>query len=194
MKIFCLLGKSSSGKDTIYKQLLQEFNTIIFPLVTYTTRPMREGEVNGKEYFFINEDNYWELLTHGKIIEERHYNTVAGLWRYMTVNDSQFEGDRNLLVITTLEGLSRYIPYFGLETVIPLYIDLDDGERLQRALDREKKQVNPKYAELCRRYLADAKDFSEDKLSSYDLNIFVNNQLSQCVDNIISFIKEELKH
>ena len=52
--------------------------------------------------------------------------------------------------------------YFGKENVIPIYIQVDDGVRLERALERERTQKEPKYAELCRRFLADEKDFSEE--------------------------------
>lgn len=49
--------------------------------------------------------------------------------------------------------------YYGEETVCPIYIQVEDGERLQRALIREKQQENPRYAEMCRRFLADQEDF-----------------------------------
>ena len=54
-KIICLLGKSCSGKDTIYKKLLADESLGLVPFVTYTTRPMRAGEQEGREYHFTDE-------------------------------------------------------------------------------------------------------------------------------------------
>ena len=55
-RIFCLMGKSSTGKDTIYKELLEEKKLDLHKIVPYTTRPIREGEKNGEEYFFTDEE------------------------------------------------------------------------------------------------------------------------------------------
>ena len=81
-RIFCLMGKSSSGKDTLYARLSEKlhFSTI----VPYTTRPIREGEEEGREYHFITEKEVEEFEKQGRIIELRAYNTVHGVWKYPT--------------------------------------------------------------------------------------------------------------
>ena len=72
-------------------------------------------------------------------------------------------------------------------------IELDDGVRLQRALDREKAQDHPKYEELCRRYLADAQDFSEEKLALSKIDrTFYNDQLESCLNEIMDYLQERL--
>ena len=55
-KIFCILGKSSSGKDTIFKRILEYEELRLKTLVLYTTRPLRLGEVNGREYWFVTKE------------------------------------------------------------------------------------------------------------------------------------------
>ena len=75
-KIFYIMGKSASGKDSIYNELKQKENLQLKPLVLYTTRPIREGEVEGREYFFVNEEKRQDLLKAGKVIESRSYDTV----------------------------------------------------------------------------------------------------------------------
>lgn len=80
--------------------------------------------------------------------------------------------------------------YYGEETVCPIYIQVEDGERLQRALIREKQQENPRYAEMCRRFLADQEDFSEENILVAGIRIrFENDDLDNCVRNIIKYIK-----
>ena len=193
-RIFCLMGKSACGKDSIYKQILSNKNLPLKTLVPYTTRPIRDGEANGVEYYFLTEEEQQTLEQQGKIIELRAYNTVHGLWKYFTVNDHQLDLAHNhYLIIGTLESYLRLQEYFGADSLIPLYIELESGERLQRALNRERSQTEPKYAELCRRFLADEEDFSEEHLKQANIsNIFINDDLSRCVKQILSYIKEQI--
>ena len=79
-------------------------------------------------------------------------------------------------MIGTLESYEKLKTYFGNEKVVPLYIEVEDGERLTRALAREKTQKEPKYAEMCRRFLADSKDFSEElKTDSETFRLTINS-------------------
>ena len=189
-KIYCICGKSSSGKDTVYKRLLADENLKLNQLVTYTTRPIREGEVNGREYFFIDEAKALALHEVGKIVESRAYNTVFGIWKYMTVDDGDMELDKkSYIVIGTLESYVQIRNYFGKDKVVPVMIDVDDGERLERALKRERQQASPKYDEMCRRFLADSADFSEEKVKSAGIDkVFVNDNLEECISKVREYV------
>lgn len=191
-KIFYLMGKSSSGKDTIYKLLLDSKELYLHTIVPYTTRPIREGETEGAEYHFVDEEKLKKIEISGRLIEIRAYHTFHGIWKYFTVADNQIDlNSKDYLIIGTLESYNRMKEYYGVEKVIPIMIDLDDGIRLQRALDREKIQAKPKYQELCRRFLADAADFSEDKVKEASISrYFYNDNLEKCLNEIIQYIKE----
>lgn len=191
-KIICLMGKSSTGKDTIFKRLLQRESLGLKRIVPYTTRPMREGEQEGVEYHFTDEAGFQALQVQGKIIEDRAYNTVHGLWRYFTVADESVDLEKSsYCIIGTLEAYVRIRDYFGDDRVLPVLIELDDGERLQRALNREKSQENPKYEEMCRRFLADSKDFSEEKIEEAGIRKrFYNDMLETCLQAIVTYISE----
>lgn len=189
-KIFYLMGKSSTGKDTIFKKLLQDKRIQVSTIVPYTTRPIRIGETNGVEYIFINEEQLLQLERKAKIIEMRSYNTFHGVWKYFTVADNQINlNHNNYLMIGTIESYRKTKQYFGQEQLVPILIDLDDGERLTRALTREKKQKKPRYEELCRRFLTDSEDFSEEKILAVGITKrFYNNDLEQCLNNIVEYI------
>lgn len=191
-KIVCLMGKSSSGKDTIYKKLLEQKDVRLRKIVPYTTRPIRSGEQDGTEYHFTDEAGYQELLREGKIVESREYHTCHGIWRYFTVTDKDIDLDsQSYLMIGTLEAYEKISSFYGKDKVLPVMIELDDGIRLQRALDREKAQDNPRYEELCRRFLADAEDFSEEKLADSGIGqTFDNDDLKQCLTKIVAYLKE----
>lgn len=192
-KIFYIIGKSSVGKDTIYKEVLEKIGTLK-QICLYTTRPKRSNEKEGKEYHFTDEDGFINFQNNNLIIEERSYNTIHGLWRYFTVNDEQFENkDNNYLIEGVLQSFVSTKEYFGNENVIPIYIEVSDEVRLQRALNRERKQENPKYAELCRRFLSDSEDFAEDKIIAAGIEKrFVNDKLDRCINEICSYIKERI--
>lgn len=184
------MGKSSTGKDTIFKRLLADGTLGLKTIVPYTTRPIRRGEQNGVEYFFTDEEGYLKLREQGKIIEARAYETYHGIWRYFMVDDGQicFDGP-DYIMIGTLEAYLKLRDYFGAEKLLPVLIELDDGVRLQRALNREMKQEHPKYEELCRRFLADSVDFSEEKIKEAGIGKrFVNENLGSCLGEIRAYI------
>ncbi len=193
-KMIYLMGKSSTGKDTVFKELLSCEQMKLRRIVPYTTRPIRIGEKDGKEYHFTDDAGYERLAAQKKVIEARVYHTYHGLWRYFTVDDGEIDLNRyNYLVIGTLESYLKTAEYFGKDKVLPVLLELDDGIRLQRALDRERKQANPRYQEMCRRYLADAEDFSEEKIRKAGITgRFSNDNLTKCIAQIKEYVQNNL--
>ena len=191
-KIFYLMGKSASGKDSIYKRL-RSLCPELKSIVLYTTRPMRDGEQEGVEYHFIDDAQLKKLEQSGKVIEVRTYQTVFGPWSYATVDDGQINlAQTDYLVIGTLDSYEKLWDYFGAEKLVPLYVTVDDGIRLERAIARERQQKEPKYAELCRRFLADEADFAPDRLARLGVTeAFENRELETCVRMIADRIRLE---
>lgn len=190
-KIFCIIGKSSSGKDTIYKRLLQCQELGLRNIVPYTTRPIRAGEQEGVEYHFVSVEAMEKMGRENRIIESRVYDTVYGRWFYFTATDSQLMLDKyDYLVIGTLASYVKTRDYFGADKVVAVYVDVEDGERLSRALEREKRQGKPMYEEMCRRFLADSKDFSQENLERAGVVKHFDNQcLETCLAEIVAFIE-----
>lgn len=190
-RIFYLMGKSASGKDTVYQRLLEKPELRLQRIVLYTTRPIRQGEQEGREYYFTDEEMLRQFRERGRLIEARSYHTVHGIWSYFTADDGQIDLERaSYLGIGTLESYMKLSEYYGKETVVPLYIEVEDGERLSRAVARERKQRNPRYAELCRRFLADCEDFSEEKLRAAGITKRIENvSLDECTAEIEKIIE-----
>ena len=194
-KIFYLMGKSASGKDTLFKEILNRLPQLK-TVVPYTTRPIRTGETNGREYFFSTEEELDQLLKRGKVVECRTYETMMGPWSYFTVDDGQIDlQNENYLMIGTLESYKKTRKYFGKENLVPVYITVENGLRLQRALDREKLQPVPRYDEMCRRYLADEQDFGEEQLKECGIQkSFENDDFHSCIENIVlEFLRDANK-
>lgn len=192
MKIIYIMGKSSAGKDTIYKILKEKID--VKPYVLYTTRPIRTGEKEGVDYNYLTDEEMKQYFQdeNSKVIESRTYNTVYGPWTYATILDNQFSSKKDLLMTGTLESYNALLKYFQNKKdieITPIYIEVDDGVRLERALKREREQSNPKYIELCRRFIADSQDFSEENINKSGIKKrFQNNKLDDCVNEIIDYI------
>ena len=194
--IFYLMGKSASGKDHIYEYMKQQETLELRPLVLYTTRPIRQGEQDGREYFFTDEKKLEDFRREGRIIEERVYHTVQGPWYYFTADDGQISLEKNnYLSIGTLESYEKMKEYYGEERMCPLYVEVDDGIRLERALKRERKQQHPQYAEMCRRFLADCEDFSEEKIERAGIRrrFYNNGAIEDCFSEIQNFVEQVKK-
>ena len=192
-KIFYIMGKSASGKDTIFRRLLSDGQLGLRELVLYTTRPMRDGEREGVEYHFVTEKQLEEFRRQGKVIEERTYQTVMGPWTYATVDDGQMDlSQADYLACGVLESYQSIRRYLGAGQVVPLYVEVEDGERLRRAWLRERAQAHPRYGEMCRRFLADEEDFSEEKLREAGIGRRYSNQdLEACLEEIRQEIRRK---
>lgn len=193
-KIFYVMGKSASGKDTIYKKILERVPELK-RVIPYTTRPIRVGERDGVEYYFTTEEELNRITSENRMIEMRTYQTVLGPWSYGTVNDGQIDLRNNhYLMIGTLESYEKTRDFLGNDKLIPIYVDVEDGERLTRALVREKQEKEPKYAELCRRFLADEEDFSDSKLKKAGIEAhYDNGDMEHCLAGILEMIQKQVK-
>ena len=188
------MGKSSSGKDTIFNILKEKLDVNTY--VMYTTRPIRKDEIDGETYYYISNEEMQEYIDgerKNQLIEYRTYQTVHGPWTYATISDKQFDTKKDLIMLGTLESYMKMKEHFSKE-LIPIYIEVEDGLRLERALKREREQKHPKYAELCRRFLADSEDFSEENIEKSGINKrFENIDLNNCINEILYYLKNEKK-
>lgn len=177
-KLVILIGKSGSGKDTILKEILKhkDFN----PVVSMTTRPPREGEVNGKDYFFVDNDTFTKYLLEDKLIEATIFNN----WAYGTPYSSLSFEKTNIAVLNP-DGV-RILKEDNKLDVTVIYIDVSDKTRLIRQLQREE---NPNIQEILRRYGTDEKDFEPLKIQSL-IDYKLSNETKEDLSYTVSFITE----
>lgn len=193
-RIFILIGKSASGKDSIYRRLIGDASLPLSHVVPYTTRPIRTGEMEGREYHFVTEERFHEMEAEGKVIEARRYDTCYGPWYYFTADDGQIDLEgSSYLLIGTLESYIAIRDYYGEGSVVPLYVEVDDTIRLARARQREEEQAQPKFDEMERRFAADEIDFSEEKLRTAGITKrFENLDADTCASDIRTEIRSWL--
>ena len=181
-----LIGASSSGKSTIEQEV--DKRGICNKLTSHTTRPMRDNEIEGVDYYFVNENDLLEMEIDDSFIEERQYITRYGCWIYGL---SKQEVDNNLdgIVVLDLEGareLEEYIKiYHPNRNVMKIFIDCSSKIRLLRSLNRDDCD-DSKCAEICRRYLDDDMWMKEAK--GY-CDFILKNETKEDFEEIIEFIK-----
>ena len=186
--IFYIMGKSASGKDSVYKCLLEK-DASLNKVNIYTTRPKRENEVEGIEYHFVDENFLKE--NESKIIEKRVYHTVFGDWYYATLDDGYIKSDKNYIMIGTLESYNSLKEYYGEDKVYPIFLEVDNEERKKRAINRENPNNKKGLEELERRFVADEVDFSEENINKASIKKrYKNNDFQTCITDIINDINK----
>ena len=174
---FVVLGKSGSGKTELVKILTEQFK--YEKIVTYTTRPIRDGEVDGVDYNFISLEQFKDMLDKDEFVE---YFVAGNGWHYGTKKDSF--NDDDMVIILTPSGLQALKD--NEIDIVSFYIDVDDKERYIRQILRGDN-IN----EIARRSNTDEEDFKgiESKVS-YVIENNTNN-IWDCVISTLSKISEK---
>ena len=184
-KIFAIMGKASTGKDTLTKMLNERLEMPI--ALSFTTRPPRVGEQQGVEYNFITDKDFWDLHGCGLLAEYTSYNVADGDTWYYGLTREELEKDEYILVIVNPDGLEQLIEIYG-DRICSILIDAPADVRIKRYLDRDKV-TEVKAEECCRRFLADNKMFK-----NIEVDYIVDNSenLETSLEELIKIIKGEI--
>jgi guanylate kinase len=184
-KIIILTGKSGSGKSLVARKLQKNG---FKPIITNTTRPPREGEKDGVNYYYLSNMEFKNRIANGEMIEYHKYNTEFGVWYYGSSANNIDLNKHDYVAVLTLEGAEAYVNYFGAENCIIFYIDAPKSIREKRAKERD---INFNQAEWDRRVKTDNADFSQDKVA-HICNFRVDNY-NKTIYNLIKEIKEDIR-
>lgn len=160
MKLIVLVGCSASGKDFILENSIRYIDNLK-PIISHTSRPMRQGEIEGKEYYFVDVPTVTDMLNNGEFIEHRVYNVACGeSWVYgIHKGTVDMESNDNYIVIVDLQGLKKIEKYFEKinmkDCIHSIYIDSNAQLRLQRSLNREGDITDDQCKEIIRRFKDD---------------------------------------
>ena len=178
--IIALMGKAGSGKDTILHALLKQpaFKNAV-PIVSCTTRPMRENEKDGVDYHFLTQSEFTDKILSGDMLEA----TVFNDWCYGTSLENLSKDKVNIGVFNP-EGVGLLRNNENIKLTL-IYIEANDKDRLIRQLSREN---NPDVHEIIRRYSADEMDFSEEEIEYLEPDCFITNNDGGSVNKIAAAI------
>lgn len=200
-KIFYIMGKSGTGKSYIYNRLIGDsmINSHFRRIIPYTTRPIRVGEIHGSDYYFVDEDQFDSL----DVIESRSYDVIVDgkptVWRYATCQNNIDIENHYYIGVGTIESYQKiqeyYYSRYGENLVVPIYIKTFDADLLAHYLEREKTSGTKNYEEMCRRFLADKKDFDDFHLEQAGItnkDTYLNNYTEEFVTMITKTILSEI--
>lgn len=172
MKLIALVGCSASGKDTVLNMMIKDYN--LKPVVSHTTRPMREGEVQDREYHFTEIEYFLNKSLKQEFIEIREYETVDGTW-YYGLHESEIDesSDNAYVVIVDVGGFFELKKRFG-ERVVGIYIDCPLQDRLARSFNREPNLDFDGMKEILRRQLSDMEEIESQK-DTFDIQLYNDN-------------------
>ena len=134
-------------------------------MVSYTSRPPRDYEIEGREYHFISQEEFEKLIVENKMLEHTCFNN----WYYGTYINELQKGKINVGVFNP-QGIRNLLSHSDTIDILPVWIQAGEKERLLRSLNREQ---NPNCTEVCRRFLADQKDFANIE---FEYEIFLNDK------------------
>lgn len=182
-----IMGKTCSGKNAVVSELVKrEWSQI----VTYTSRPKRRGEKNGREYWYITEDEFTDKIKDGFFAEWKSYDVNGKTWYYGSPSDEIIDAsldDKNHVIILTPTGISEVVDvlkgYSPNDNVNVIYLYSNRATILKRLKSRKDKNDS-----IERRMKADDEDFAN--AASLATKIVYNNEsdsLPSVVDKIISY-------
>lgn len=189
-KIFCIIGYMATGKDTIVTQASKILGDKVKVLVSHTTRPMRKGEKEGREYYFINNKEFLKMKEYGAFVESRKYNTkveengkiIDATWFY-GLSAEEVENNEYSIVIVDAEGYMELREKYGRDLVTPIYISAKDDIIRERALARGDLEE-----EVNRRIADDKKRFLNFRVNIVYKTIKNEGNIEDAVDELIGYI------
>lgn len=183
--IIILMGMSAVGKDAIQKEIEPYgYNRI----VSTTTRPKREKEVEGKDYFFVDDETFFKKKDNGDFIESREYNTIQdgkpAVWRYAA---PEVDASRDWVIVLDRNGANDYIRHYGKDKCFTVLVKVSDETRRKRAETRGSFDLQ----EWNRRLVDDKKVFADVKA---DLTVINEGDIKDTVKDILDAVSERRKH
>ena len=167
-QVLALIGKAGAGKDTIQNVTCEAHPGIFHKIISHTTRPPRDNEIDGKDYHFTDIPDFTRRMLSCDMLEATEFRG----WFYGTSMESLDEDKVNIGVFNPA-GVSALLETPGIDVKV-IYVDADDKTRLLRYLNRSE---NPDCAEMCRRYYTDEQDFSD---LDFEYIKFYNHDGAKC--------------
>ena len=178
--IIVLLGASSSGKSTIEHELATHHG--FEKIISYTTRKPRENEENGKDYWFVDNNTFKEVINRGLFAEYDEYSQNR---LYGTLKSDYIDG--NKVVVLTPNGLRQLKKSCKNENIFTVLVEANLGTRVKRYIDRcgvDKFNFDDKN-EICSRV---ERDFSMFLGLEKEVDLVVHNNEGTKIADIISEI------
>ena len=180
--IIALIGEAGSGKDRTMQEILKT-NSTLHEIISYTTRPMRQGEVEGVNYYYYTDKEFENKISNNEMLESTIFNN-----QYYGTSYDSLKLDKPNIGVFNPAGIYSMSKFSNIELTV-FRITCSDKTRLLRQLNRE---TNPDVDEIIRRYGTDKKDFSNLKFNYIEIRNENEEDLELAVKTILSEIKTHI--
>ncbi len=179
-------GVAGAGKDTIKKELIKRMKNVE-SLPSYTSRPMRPGDVIGGTYHFVTKQEFEEMIKNNEFYEyDIHHDNYYGTSRKLL--NEKIKNGKIIVKDIDVNGTQNLIELLGKDTRIVTIFLRVPKEELKRRLEERVDKPSPQEVILrLNRF-----DYEESKISLYDY-VIKNNDLEKTVQIIMSIIENEQK-
>ncbi|HQJ57099.1 MAG TPA: guanylate kinase [Caldisericia bacterium] len=182
--LIVISGPSGSGKGTIIKEVMKKIPDLIYS-VSYTTRPKREGEIEGKDYFFISKDEFEKLIDEDFFIEwAKVYDYYYGTGKEFVLNN--LNDNKDVILEIEIQGAKKIREIYDKKNVIFIFIAPPDFKELERRIMNRKRGETEE--EIKKRMNFAKKEIEESK--NYDY-IIINDNINKAVKKIVNIINKE---
>jgi len=182
--LIVISGPSGSGKGTIIKEVMKKIPDLIYS-VSYTTRPKREGEIEGKDYFFISKDEFEKLIDEDFFIEwAKVYDYYYGTSKEFVLNN--LNDNRDVILEIEIQGAKKIREIYDKKNVIFIFIAPPDFKELEKRIMNRKRGETEE--EIKKRMDFAKKEIEESK--NYDY-IIINDNINKAVKKIVNIINKE---
>ena len=186
-KLLIVSSPSAAGKNYLSSTL--ESENVVTQLISNTTRPMRENEKFGREYYFVTDEEFNSI----SMVETREYNTEHGVWKYglsYVELSNACKNEGNYLFIVDCEGKDAILKYIEDKKLdikpITIFLNVSSQQRLLRSLNREGEMDTKAVDEVIRRYIDDNNKIMPH-MSEYD--IVLTNETMEDLQRNVKIIK-----
>lgn len=181
-----LIGKSGSGKDSILHELIENEGYSL--IVSTTTRPIRDGEVDGVDYHFVTNEVFDTMIAEDKFLEHRSYETLVGgnheVWRYGTPK-TPLNKDKDYAIVLDMPSTQDFLNYYGRSNCAVIFVDAPLELREERAKQRGSFDMT----EWQRRIPRDDEQFNNVAVSLVaNYRVFNTGTLQRAVNRVLAYI------
>ena len=188
-KLFCILGKSASGKTTILNEVLSKLDIPV--LISQTTRPPRDNEIDGVDYKFVTMNTFDNDYKNEDILEYDCFrlDSIRQTWVYYTKKSDLLLPNTSQIKIVSPTGLAQLMSNKELrDNIVSIYIDCPDRLRQKRYLTRSLSPDN-----MNDRFARDEKAF-EHLFTDYIIINDENTSIHEASNQLINIIEKELRY
>lgn len=182
--LIVISGPSGAGKGTVIKGVLKKKPELVYS-VSYTTRPKREREVNGRDYFFVSKEEFEKMIERGEFLEwAKVYGYYYGTSKSFVLE--KLKQGKDVILEIEIQGAKKIREVFDRNNAIFIFIAPPSFQELKKRI--EKRRRGESEEEIKRRLEFAKEEIKEAEKYDY---IVINDDIDRAVEEVLCIINRE---